>query len=157
LVIMLPLMMISLRLVSEAASLYGFVSQKMTGTWSTHFSWATEALDRVAEQTGIPAAQLKSIITSRVQNLGSWLVGIAGWTVRGFAQQVGSAILTLLIMFFFLRDSEKYTRALGQSLPLPPGRVQQLSSTLRDTVISNIYGMLAVGVIQGGLVSLGWW
>jgi predicted PurR-regulated permease PerM len=157
LVIMLPLMMISFRLVSEAASLYGYVSQKMSGSWFSQFSWATEALDRVAEQTGIPAAQLKSTVTSQVQNLGSWLVGIAGWTVRGFAQQVGSAILTLLIMFFFLRDSEKYSRTLSQSLPLPPGRVQQLSSTLRDSVVSNVYGMLAVGLLQGALVSLGWW
>jgi predicted PurR-regulated permease PerM len=157
LVIMIPLMMISFRLVSEAVSMYGYVSQKMSGSWFSQFSWATEALDRVAEQTGIPAAQLKSTVTSQVQNLGSWLVGIAGWTVRGFAQQVGSAVLTLLIMFFFLRDSEKYTRALSQSLPLPPGRVQQLSSTLRDSVVSNVYGMLAVGLLQGALVSLGWW
>jgi predicted PurR-regulated permease PerM len=96
-------------------------------------------------------------VTSQVQNVGAWLVGIAGWAVRGFAQQVGSAILTLLIMFFFLRDSEKYIRALSQSLPLAPARTQQLGSTLRDSVVSNIYGMLAVGLIQGALLTAGWW
>jgi predicted PurR-regulated permease PerM len=157
LVIMLPLMFISFNLVSEAASLYGFVSQHVGGTWSGHFAWLTEVLDRIGEQTGIPPAQLKSTITARVQELGSWLVGIAGWAARGFAQQVGTAILTLLIMFFFLRDRERYTRALAQALPLPPGCVQQLAETLRTTVVSNVYGMVVVGLIQGGLTAMGWW
>ena len=157
LVIMLPLMLISFRLVSEAVSLYGFISQKVGGTWSGNFAWLNDAVGRIAEQTGIPTAQLKSTVTGRVQDLGSWLVGMAGWAASGFAQQVGSAILTLLIMFFFLRDSEKYTRSLTEMLPLPPGRVQQLAATLRETVVSNVYGMVAVGLIQGALVALGWW
>lgn len=157
LVIMLPLMLISLRLFSEAASLYGFVSEKVGGSWSGHFAWLNEAVDRIAEQTGISSSQLKATITSRVQGLGSWLVGFAGWATRGFAQQVGTAILTLLIMFFFLRDSERYGRSLAQALPLSPGRARQLASTLRDTVVSNLYGMVAVGLIQGSLIAIGWW
>lgn len=157
LVIMLPLMLISIRLVSEAASLYGFVSQKVGGSWSGHFAWLNEAVDRIAEQTGLSSTQLKATITGRVQGLGSWLVGLAGWAARGFAQQTGTAILTLLIMFFFLRDSERYTRSIAQMLPLSPGRARQLASTLRDTVISNLYGMVAVGLIQGSLTAIGWW
>jgi predicted PurR-regulated permease PerM len=157
LLIMLPIMMISLRLLSEAVSFYGFVQQRVGGNWSGHFSWLNEAIDHVAESTGIPAAQFKSIISGRVQEFGAWLVGFAGWAARGFAQQVGSAILTLLIMFFFLRDSEKYTQALIHALPLPAGRVKQLAETLRTTVVSNVYGLVAVALIQGSLVAIGFW
>jgi predicted PurR-regulated permease PerM len=157
LVIMLPLMFISVKLVSEAASLYGFITQQVGGNWSGHSAWLTESVQRVSESTGIPAGRIQSTITTRVQEFGSWLVGIAGWAARGFAQQVGTAILTLLIMFFFLRDSEKYTRAITQALPLPPERVQELASTLRETVVSNVYGMVAVGLIQGSLTAIGWW
>jgi predicted PurR-regulated permease PerM len=35
--------------------------------------------------------------------------------------------------------------------------LQELSSTLHDTVVSNLYGMVAVGLIQGSLIALGWW
>jgi len=157
LVIMLPLMFISVRLVSEAASLYGYISQQLGGNWAGHSAWLTKAIERTAEHTGIPPAQLKSTITTRVQELGSWLVGIAGWAAWGFAQQVGTAILTLLIVFFFLRDSERYTRAIAQALPLSPARMQQLGSTLHDTIVSNVYGMVAVGLIQGSLTVGGWW
>jgi predicted PurR-regulated permease PerM len=157
LLIMLPLLFISFNLVSEAASLYGFVSQNVAGNWSGHSAWLNDGLGRISESIGIPATQLRSIITARVQGFGSWLVGIAGWAAQGFAQQVGTAILTLLIMFFFVRDSERYTRALAEALPLPPGRVHQLAGTLRTTVVSNVYGMVVVGLIQGSLTALGWW
>jgi predicted PurR-regulated permease PerM len=157
LLIMLPLMLISLRLLSEAVSFYTVVSQKIGSNWSGHYSWLTEALERVGESTGIPPAQFKSIISTRVQEFGSWLVGFAGWAAGAFAQQLGSAILTLLIMFFFLRDSERYTRALVHALPLPANRVHELTETLRITIVSNVYGMVVVGLIQGALVAIAWW
>jgi predicted PurR-regulated permease PerM len=157
LLIMLPLMFISLRLLSEAVSFYSVVSQKIGSNWSGHYSWLTEGLERIGESTGIPPAQFKSIISSRVQEFGAWLVGFAGWAAGAFAQQVGSAILTLLIMFFFLRDSDSYTRALVHALPLPANRVHELTETLRTTIVSNVYGMVVVGLIQGSLVALAWW
>jgi len=42
LLIMLPLMLISLRLLSEAVSFYTVVSQKIGSNWSGHYSWLTE-------------------------------------------------------------------------------------------------------------------
>jgi predicted PurR-regulated permease PerM len=157
LVIMLPLLFISFRLVSEAASLYGFITQQVSGNWSGHSALLTDTVQRVSETTGIPPGRIQATVTARVQEFGSWLVGIAGWVARGFAQQVGTAILTLGVMFFFLRDSKKYTRAITQALPLSAAREQQLSSTLRETVVSNVYGMVAVGLIQGSLTAIGWW
>jgi len=157
LVIMLPLMLITLRLVSEAVSLYSFVSQQLGGAWSNRSTLLNEALQRASEQTGMAPAQIKSTITARVQEFGSWLVGMAGWVARGFMQQLTTGILTLLILFFFVRDREKYTRGITELLPLPPGRVEELASALQKTVVSNIYGMVAVGLIQGGLTALGWW
>jgi predicted PurR-regulated permease PerM len=157
LLIMAPLMLISFKVVSEAARLYSSISQHVGGTWSGHFGWLAEVVERTAEHTGIPATQLKSTIAAKVQELGSWLVGIGGWAVKNFVQQVGAGILTLLIMFFLLRDRDKFTRNFMQTLPLPPGRVLELAATLHATVVSNVYGMVAVGMIQGTLTCLGWW
>ncbi len=157
LVIMIPLMLITFRIASEAVSLYGFVSQE-AGTARSHRSeWLTQAVQRASEQTGMTPAQIKSTITARVQEFGAWLVGTAGWVARGFAQQVTTGILTLLILFFFLRDREVYGRGIARLIPLSPNRLQELSATLHDTVVSNLYGMVAVGIIQGGLTALGWW
>jgi predicted PurR-regulated permease PerM len=129
----------------------------MSGPWSGHLAWANDGVQRLAEQTGIPPQQIKSTITDRAQELGAWLVGMAGWAARGFMQQVGTAILTFLIMFFFLRDRDHYVHVIIDMLPLPPGRSRQLASTLHETVVGNLYGMVAVALIQGSLIAIGWW
>lgn len=157
LVIAVPLLFITRSLVSQGASLYGFITQQMSGPWSGRLAWANQAVQQLAEQTGIPPQQVKSAITGRVQELGAWVVGMAGWATRGFIQQVGTAILTFLILFFFLRDREHYHHVMVDTLPLPPGRSQQLASTLRETVVGNLYGMVAVALIQGSLIAVGWW
>jgi predicted PurR-regulated permease PerM len=158
LLILVPLILMSLKLVAEAASLYNFLFQKWSAApWSGHFAWLSEAVQRVAERTGMPPEQLKAGITARVQEFAASLVGVIGWAARGVGQQITTAILTLLVLFFFLRDREKYTRGLARLLPLPPGRMQQLSATLHESVIANVYGMLAVGLIQGTLTAIGFW
>lgn len=157
LVIMLPLMLMSIKLVSESVSLYSYVSQQGGDAWANRSELFNDAVRWGAEQTGMSAVQIKSQLTARAQEFGSWVVGMAGWAARGFAQQVGTALLTLLVLFFFLRDREQYTGGIVSLLPLPPGRVQELSETVHSTVVANLYGMVAVGLIQGGLTAFGWW
>src|SRR5215472_6187738 len=156
-VVMLPLLLLSLRLVSEAVNLYTYASQQGSAVWSSRSAWLNEGIQHAADQIGMQPAQLKAAITARVQEFGAWAVSMVGWAARGFMQQVSTGIITLLIMFFFLRDHEQYSRDILSMLPLPPGRVDELSSTVRNTITANIYGMVVVGAAQGDLMGLGWW
>jgi predicted PurR-regulated permease PerM len=157
LLIMLPLTYVSIKLVSEAASLYNYISQHGNAIWNSRSAWLNEAIQRASEQTGMAPAQIKSSITARLQEVGAWLVSMLGWAARGLLQQVATAILALLILFFFLRDRAHYSQSIENLLPLPPGRIKELVAAMHETVISNLYGMVAVGVIQGSLIALGWW
>src|SRR5215472_16909885 len=159
LLILVPLIWLSYKLVTEATSLYAFMSQNQWGAayWWGHVSWLTDALQRFAERTGMPPGQLRSMLITRAQGLGASLLGMFTWAARGLAQQIGTAIVTLFVLFFFLRDREKYGSAIIRSLPLPPGRVEQLSAGLQKTVVANVYGMFTVGAIQGALTAIGFW
>ena len=157
LVVMLPLLLMSLRLVSEAVNLYTYATQQGGAVWSSRSAWLNDAIQHAAAQIGMQPAQLKAAVTARVQEFGAWAVNMVGWAARGFLQQVSTGIITLLIMFFLLRDHKQYSHDILSMLPLPPGRVQELSSTLRTTITANIYGMVVVGAAQGALMGLGWW
>jgi predicted PurR-regulated permease PerM len=159
LLVLVPLIWISYKLVTEATNLYTFMSQQQWGAayWSSHVNWLTEVTRRGAEHIGMSPGQLRAGLVTRAQEIGAWLLGVFRWAARGLAQQIGTAIVTLFVLFFFLRDREKYGRAIANSLPLPPGRVEQLTTTLQQTVIANIYGMFTVGIIQGALTALGFW
>jgi predicted PurR-regulated permease PerM len=89
--------------------------------------------------------------------LGTWLVGMVGWAARGVAQQIVAATLIFFILFFLLRDKEKFRQALFGVLPLAPGRVEELTTTVHRSIVGNIYGMFAVGIVQGVLTGVGFW
>ncbi len=156
LLVLVPLTLMSIKLVAEAANVYNFISQQWgEAPWSGHFAWLSEAVYRAAEQVGMPPEQLKGIITARVQDLAASLVGVIGWAARGIGQQITTIALTLLVLFFFLRDREKYRGDVIGLLPLPPGRMDQLAASLHETVVANIYGAVVVGLIQGTLTAIG--
>lgn len=157
--VLVPLILISIKLLAETASLFNSLSQQQwtTAVWSGHFSWLSKAVDRIGQHVGIPPQQLKATITDRARTFGTSLLGMVSWVARGLAQQIATAVLTLLILFFFLRDREEYSRGIVGMLPLPPGRAQQLASAFHETVLANTYGMLVVGALQGALVAIGFW
>ncbi|HKF20630.1 MAG TPA: AI-2E family transporter [Candidatus Angelobacter sp.] len=159
LLILVPLIWLSYKLVTEATSFYAFMSQNQWGAayWSGHVNWLTDVFHRLAERTGMPPGQLRSMLIARAQGFGAWLVGVFSWAAKNLAQQIGTAIVTLFVLFFFLRDREKYGRTIESSLPLPAGRVVQLSAAMHKTVVANIYGMFTVGIIQGALTAIGFW
>lgn len=159
LLILVPLIWISYKLVSEATNLYAVMTEQQWGAayWSSHINWLTEGTRRVAERVDMPPGQLRSTLMARAQAVGAWLLGVFTWAARGLAQQIGTAIVTLFVLFFFLRDRERYGRAIEHSLPLPAGRVVQLAAAMHKTVVANIYGMFTVGIIQGALTAIGFW
>jgi predicted PurR-regulated permease PerM len=156
--VMVPLIWISINLLAETVSFYNSLSQQQwsTATFSGRFAWLSEAVHRAAQHVGIPPEQLRATITARVRTFGTLLLGTVGLVARRLAQQITSAVLTLIILFFFLRDREQYSRGVSM-LPLPPGRAQQLVAAFQQTALANSYGMLAVGVIEGILVATGFW
>ena len=157
--VLVPLIWVSIKLLAETVSLYGFLAQQQWGAniWSGHFTWLSEAINWIGRHGGVSPERLKASITARVQASGALLLETATWIAGRLVQQITTAVLTLLVLFFFLRDRQKFSRGLADVLPLPPGRVQQLGVTLYQTVLANTYGMLAVALIEGALVAIGFW
>jgi predicted PurR-regulated permease PerM len=157
--VLVPLILISLKLLAETANLYSSLSRQdwSATAWFGHLTWLSEAIHRIAQRAGVSPEQVKATIVSRARVFGASLLGMVGSVAHGLVQQITSAVLTFLILFFFLRDREAYSRGMMSMLPLPSGRAQQLSTTLRETILANAYGILAVAIVEGALVAFGFW
>src|SRR5260370_20150968 len=72
--ILVPFILISVKIVAEAASFYSFLSQQWSagGAWDHHLDRLSEALQRAAEDTGVPLDQLKSGVLARAPKFGSF-------------------------------------------------------------------------------------
>ena len=153
--VLVPSILLSLKLLAQATSLYASLSQQWSS--SGDLRRLSDGLFRMAGHAGISDERLRGEIATRVYELGSWALGMVGWAARGVAQQSVTAVLIFFILFFFLRDRQKFRAAVSDLLPLPPGRFEELAAIVHNSIVNNIYGMFAVGVTQGILTALGFW
>jgi hypothetical protein len=79
LVILVPLILISVKIVAEAASFYTARSQQW---YNTYTSWP-DASQHAAYRTGIPVEELKASGAARAQQFGAWLVDLVRTAARG--------------------------------------------------------------------------
>lgn len=86
-------------------------------------------------------------LTWFVQNLVSFFSGIAQVLFTGF--------LSLLGLFYFLKDGKKLKRWLEDFLPLAPKYTEEIMREMSSVISSVVKGTLAVAVIQGLVAGLG--
>jgi predicted PurR-regulated permease PerM len=144
-----------MKLLAQATSLYGSLSHQ----WSSYGGVGrfSDSLFRIAGHAGISPERLKGEIATRAQQLGSWAVGVLAVAARGVPGQIMTAVLIFFILYFLLRDREKFRAAVSELLPLPPGRFEELAAIIHSSIVNNVYGMFTIGVTQGILTALGFW
>ncbi|MBC7977981.1 MAG: AI-2E family transporter, partial [Myxococcales bacterium] len=68
-----------------------------------------------------------------------------------------TALVTLFLLFYFVRDKYGILRVLEQFVPLSPRENEQVRNNIRDTLGAVVFGTLAVAVVQGTLGGLMFW
>ena len=81
--------------------------------------------------------------------------------VRGTLERVVNtglaAVVTLFMLFFFLRDKAWILRVVRRLLPLAPAEAEQVRSRVRDTITAIVFGSLVVAAVQGTLGGIIFW
>jgi predicted PurR-regulated permease PerM len=81
--------------------------------------------------------------------------------VTGFAQNVllftVNFILTLITLFFMLRDGKKFISRVQHLLPMDRDHQQRLFKNIVDAVFAVVHGSLVVGSVQGLLAGLAYY
>ena len=82
-------------------------------------------------------------------------------SVRGALQRTMdiaiTALVTLFLLFYFIRDKYRILRVLDQLVPLSPSESEQVRDNIRNTLAAVVFGTLAVAVVQGTLGGLMFW
>lgn len=68
-----------------------------------------------------------------------------------------TALVTLFLLFYFIRDKYRILRILEQLVPLSPSENEQVRTSIRDTLGAVVFGTLSVAVVQGTLGGLMFW
>jgi len=94
---------------------------------------------------------------SYIENALKWLVSNMGSLVSGATQILFDIVLTIVALFFFLKDNDKIKKALILFSPLDDKYDNLIYQKLDLVVNSVIKGTLFVAIVQGLVAGIGFW
>jgi predicted PurR-regulated permease PerM len=154
---LVPAMIIGRNIVQELRELYSLLASRSEqgGGW---MPWLAAVLDRPLGWIGIevadPGFDLKAELIRLVESASSTLVAMTRKLIGNLAEAILNGVVTLITLFFLLRDGNKIRQSAKDMLPMDPAQVDVLFNEIGRTVIANMYGILAVATVQGTLTGL---
>ncbi len=92
-----------------------------------------------------------------IKNFSLWVTNSAGAFIKGSLYQLVGFILTIYMLFFFLRDRHAIKQGLSKLLPLSDREAVDLFTHIDDTIHATVYGTLGISLAQGFLGGLMFW
>jgi predicted PurR-regulated permease PerM len=102
----------------------------------------------------VEALRLEDTLSNLPSLASKFLLAAGTGLVAGLAGFAGDAILTFLILFFVFRDGPTASHSVTAMLPLSAEQATRLLSGIRDSIVANLYGIVAVGFAQGLLTGI---
>lgn len=148
--VLTPLSLLAYLVFAEALSLYSSLNH--SGGFSVNDSVAhvEELIQRVAPTFSID-------ISSYLRQAAGWVADHVGTIFAGTASTVFMIFLSIIGIFYFFRDGERFLRTLVTLSPLPDDEDTHILARLAQSVRSVVLGTLSVALIQGTLTALGFW
>jgi predicted PurR-regulated permease PerM len=133
----------------KAARYFGDRSTQQGGAVAYLAEKQQSALRWLAKYVDVEELHLEDAIANLPGQVSKVLLAVGTGLVGGLAGFAGNAILTFLILFFLFRDGKTAIENVTSILPLSRDQALRLLTGVRDSVVANLYGILAVGLAQG--------
>ncbi|MEO6076702.1 MAG: AI-2E family transporter [Dokdonella sp.] len=92
-----------------------------------------------------------------VNAITSWVTGSVASLARESVLQAIGMVLTLYMLFYFLRDRRSILESIKSLSPLTAADTVRLFGDVDDTVHATVYGTIIVAMVQGTLGGLMFW
>jgi predicted PurR-regulated permease PerM len=149
-----------LALARELTTTYDGLSRRSLeeGGWP---ALVTHTADRVvnalATRLPINAAAIRAELLDGMRTVTGYLRNNVGAALGGVTSVLITGLLTTIFLYYLLRYGEDWIGRLAALTPLDPRVSNSLFQTVRNSVVANVNGVLAVAFGQGLFLSLGFW
>jgi len=130
------------RYLSDRSSQEGGPVAYLSHKQETVLNWLEQYVD-------VEELRLEDALANLPRQISGVLLAAGRGLARGLAGFAGNAVLTFLILFFVFRDGPAAVENVISVLPLSQKQAQSLLRRIHDSVVANLYGIVAVGLAQG--------
>jgi predicted PurR-regulated permease PerM len=150
--VIIPALFVGQQLAIQAVSGAQLIETKVeSGEWRRLLNaqpTLAPIIEEIEQQINLPET---------VKSFTVWVSNSAGTLLKGSIFQLIGFVITIYLLFFFLRDRQSAKQHLSSFLPLSNTQSQQVFKHVGDTIHAIIYGTLAVAAVQGCLGGLMFW
>lgn len=162
LVVLLPAALLGAELVRQAGGAAAAIGARLKA--SDVHSWSDvlaipgveRALVWIRDTVGVSTEDLGARAVEAARGASTWLAAAGGAAVLSFLDVLVTFVLTLFLLFFFLRDGEAIVEALGDLIPIESTERRRIVSSLGGMLESIFKGSLLCAFIQGTSGGLAW-
>jgi predicted PurR-regulated permease PerM len=161
LLILLPAVLLGVAFANQAGELVRLIQEFAQRHHISGLSdvWQIPILDRAVQGLGqhlpINAARIQSWLVEAGQGLLGTLVMASGALFAGALGAAVQFVLTLFLLFFFLRDGEDLVRRSLRLIPMDPRRKAMLVGHVAAVTHAVVLGTLLTAAVQGVLMGIG--
>ncbi|MCR4322578.1 MAG: AI-2E family transporter [Candidatus Azambacteria bacterium] len=152
LIIFIPLFLFGATVVKQAGGLYLSITNDGKGT-----SFIQETIQVVQEKVRLVSPNAVIDIDQSLEQLLGWIVGKLGVIFSGVTSVIIGFVLSMLALYYLLKDGKKLEEVLITLSPLKDTDDRDIFNKLAQAVHSVIWGTLVVALVQGVLVSVGFY
>lgn len=114
------------------------------------------ALEWLQANAGVTPESVRQHAADLAGKLSALVASKGGGVVVGFFSALGTFLLTMFLLFFFLRDGDEMAEALSELLPFREEERKKAMRRLGGMLESIFKGSLLTALIQGTIGGIGW-
>lgn len=157
---LLPVVGLGIVVSRETSSLYQLLNERSAeqGGWNPY---VIHALQRVLGWAGryidLSHLDLRGSMLRWLGQISRYLFSWGAQVVSNFIAFVADAVIAFFTLFFLFREGEETKLHIVAVLPLSRAQAERLFTGISNSIVANVYGVLAVGASQGILAGVAFW
>jgi predicted PurR-regulated permease PerM len=112
--------------------------------WTNHF----------VQEMGLPSFDVRATFRGHLKEATSFLMQQAGGLVSNLVSILFGAVIAVVTLFFLFREGSTLRERAGSMVPLAADQVERLCNGVHNVIVGSVYGMLAIGALQGLLTGV---
>jgi predicted PurR-regulated permease PerM len=97
------------------------------------------------------------LLLKNLQKISTFIFNQTTILLKGFSTFIVGFFFTLLSLYYFFKDGDRFFERLKEIVPLPSKERDLLIRRFRDMVYATIYGGILIAIVQGILGGLSFW
>jgi predicted PurR-regulated permease PerM len=157
---LLPSISLGVIIHRETLALYQLLNEKSTaqGGWNPYAMHVTERLlSWVGRYIDLSQFDLRGTLLRWLDQISQYLFSWGAHVVRNFISFLAGTVIAFFTLFFLFREGGSIKEYVASYVPLTHVQVERLFTGISNSIIANVYGVIAVGASQGALAGLGFW